>query len=93
MIIGMEWLEKLKVALNCFDKTFTYVTEDKIIRKVNGFRKHVSLRETSSLQLRKCFKKGYKFSVVKFVDLLLNENPIPLRGHLVLNEFMNVFLG
>ena len=93
MIIGMEWLEKLKVALNFFDKTFTYVTEDKIIRKVNGFRKHVSLRETSSLQLRKCFKKGYKFSVVKFVDLLLNENPIPLRGHLVLNEFMNVFLG
>ena len=31
MIIGMEWLEKYKVVLNCFDKTFTYVAEDKFL--------------------------------------------------------------
>ena len=28
MIIGMDWLEKYKVVLNCFDKTFTYVAKD-----------------------------------------------------------------
>ena len=44
MIIGMDWLEKYKVILNCFDKTFTYVAEDKIFRKVNGFSTPVSLR-------------------------------------------------
>ena len=38
MIIGMDYLEKYKVVLDCFDKTFTYVGEDKNIRKVNGFR-------------------------------------------------------
>ena len=49
MIIGMDWLERPKVVLNCFDKTFTYVAEDKIVRKVNGFSKPVSLRQVSSL--------------------------------------------
>ena len=72
MIIGMDWLEKYKVVLNCFDKTFTYVIEDKIVRKVNGFSKHVSLRETSALQLTKCFRKGYKLYAVNIADLLLN---------------------
>ena len=36
MIIGMYWLAKYKVILNCFDKTFTYVAEDLIVRKVKG---------------------------------------------------------
>ena len=72
-------------------KTFKYVAEDKIVRKVNGFSKHVPLREISSLQLRKCLRKGCKFYAVKVVDLLLKENPIPIRDHPVLNEFMDVF--
>ena len=73
-------------------KTFKYVAEDKIGRKVNGFSKHVPLREIYSLQLRKCLRKGCKFYAVKVVDLLLKENPIPIRDHLVLNEFMGMFL-
>ena len=91
MTIGMDWLEKYKLILNCFDKTFTYVIEDKIVRKVNGFSKHVSLRQRSSLQLRKCFRKGCKLYGVKVANLLLNENPTSVRGHPVFNEFMDVF--
>ena len=49
MIIGMGGLEKYKVVLIFFDKTFTYVAEDKIVRKVNHFSKPVSLRQVSSL--------------------------------------------
>ena len=44
MIIGIDWLEKYKVVLNFFDKTFTYVSEDEIVRKVNGFSNPISLR-------------------------------------------------
>ena len=39
MIIGMDWLAKYKVILKCFDKTFTYVVEDIIVRKVEGVSK------------------------------------------------------
>ena len=49
MIMGMDWLEKYKVVLNWFDETFTYVAKDKIVRKVNGFSKHDSLRQISAL--------------------------------------------
>ena len=52
MIIGLDFLEKYKVVLNCFDKTFTYVVEDQIVRKIEGIRKHVSLRQISAMQLR-----------------------------------------
>ena len=44
MIIGMDWLERYKVVLNCFDKTFTYVVEDKIFREVRGLSKPIYLR-------------------------------------------------
>ena len=44
MLIGMDWLESHKVILNCFDKTFTYVVEDQVVRKVKGISKLVSLR-------------------------------------------------
>ena len=43
MIIGMDWLANYKVILNCFDKTFTYVDEDQIVRKVKGVLKPISL--------------------------------------------------
>ena len=91
MIIAMDWLENYKVVLNCFDKTFTYVLEDKIIRKVNAFSKPISLRKIFALQLRKCLRKGCKLYAVKIVDLLLSENPTSVKDHLVLSEFMDVF--
>ena len=31
MIIGMDWLEKNKVVLNCYEKTFTYIAEDQVL--------------------------------------------------------------
>ena len=42
MIIDLDRLAKHKVIMNCFDKTFTYVTEGKIVRKVRGLSKPVS---------------------------------------------------
>ena len=77
--------------MNFIDKTFTYATEDKIVRKVNSFNKPVSLMEISTLQFRRFLRKGCKFYAVKDVELLLNENKKTIRDHPVLNEFMDVF--
>ena len=43
-LIGMNWLERHKVILNCFDKTFTYVAEHKTIKKLTSISKPVLLR-------------------------------------------------
>ena len=91
MIIGMDWLEKYNVLLNCFDKTFTYVGKDKIVRKVNGFSKPISLRKIYALKLRKCLSKGSNIYGVNIADILLNENLKSIRDHPVLSEFMDVF--
>ena len=45
MIIGMDLLEKYNEVLNFFDNTFTYFTEDQILRTITGINKHVSLRK------------------------------------------------
>ena len=42
MIIDLDRLEKHKEIIDCFDKTFTYVADDKIVRKVRGFSKPIS---------------------------------------------------
>ena len=91
MIIGMDWLEKNKVVLNCYEKTFTYIAEDQVRRTVRGFPKPISVRQISAMQLKKCLKKGYKLLAVKVTDLLLNENQTSLKQHPVLEELLDVF--
>ena len=67
------------------------MVEDKIVREVRGFSKLVSLRQISTLQLRKCLMKGSKLYAIKVDDLLLNENPKYVWDHPFLTEFMDVF--
>ena len=57
-IIGMDWLENYKLILNCFDKTFTYVSGDQIIRKIEGAIKPVSVRKISSMQLKNVLERA-----------------------------------
>ena len=92
IIIGIDWLKRYQVILNCFDKTFTYVAEDQTVRKVKCTSKLVSLRHIIAMQLKKCMKKGCKLYVVWVTDWLLNENPTHVRDHLILSEFMDVFI-
>ena len=84
MIIGMDWLEKNKVVLNCYENTFTYIAKDQVLRTVRGFPKPVSVRQISAIQLKKCLRKGYKLFVVRVADLLLNKNQTSLKQHPVL---------
>ena len=92
MIIGMVWLEKYKVVLICFDKTFTYVAEDQIVRKIEGISKPVSLRQIFAMQLKKCLRKGCKLYVVQDIDLLLNKDQTQIKDYPALREFLDVFL-
>ena len=91
MIIGMDQLAKYKLILNYFDKTFTYVVEDLVVRKIEGVSKPISLRKISSMQLKKCMRKGCKLYAVRVTDLLINEFQTQVKDHPVLSKFMDVF--
>ena len=92
MIISMEWLEKNKLVLNCYEKTFTYIAEDQVLQIVRGFPKLVSVRQISAMQLKKRLRKGCKLFAVRVADLLLNENQTSWKQHPILEEFPDVFI-
>ena len=74
MIIGMDWLERNKVVLKYFSKTFTYIAEDQVLRTVRGLPKPISVRKFFAMQLKKFLRKGLKLFAVRVTDLLLKEN-------------------
>ena len=91
MIIGMDWLQKYKVVLDCFYKTFTYMVQDQIVRKIEGISKPVSLRQIYAMQLKKYLRKGCKLYALRATNLLLNEDQTQIKDYLVLSEVMDVF--
>jgi len=64
VLIGMDWLEKHHVILNCFEKTFTCLNEKGNIVMIKGIPKKVSVREISALQMKRYGRKGCKVFVV-----------------------------
>ena len=57
-IIGMDWLEKHHVVLDCYNKTITCLDEEGKQGKIQGIPRVVVVREISSMQLKKRFMKG-----------------------------------
>ena len=49
VLIGMDWLEKYQVILNCFQKTFTCLNDKGERISVKGIPKKVFIRKISAL--------------------------------------------
>ena len=91
MIINMDWMEKYKVVLNCFDKTFTYLVEHKVVRTVKGIPKPISMRQIYVIQLKICLRKHCKIYDIWVAYLLLSEYKTTIGKHPILIEFSYVF--
>jgi hypothetical protein len=52
-LIGMDWLDQHHVVLDCHNKAFTCLDEEGNLRTVQGIPRVVTIREVSSLQLKK----------------------------------------
>jgi hypothetical protein len=91
ILIGMDWLEKHKVVLNCYEKSFTYKDESGVSRTMQGISKPVSIRKISTLQLKKCISKGCKIYVIQVTNLLNKERKPRLEYFVVLQGFEDVF--
>jgi len=57
ILIGKDWLENHHGVLDCHIKTFTCLDGDRKQSIVKGVPRPISIREISSLQLKRCFKK------------------------------------
>jgi hypothetical protein len=58
VIIRMDWLERHKAVLYCYEKSLKYKDENDTARTVQGIQKPVSVRQISAMQFNKCMRKG-----------------------------------
>ena len=93
MLIGMDWLEQHRVVLNCFDKNFTRINNDRETINVKGILRKITIRQIFSLQVNRVVQKGCKAFVVTIIneENTNNEDKIKLKDILILREYSNVF--
>ena len=93
ILIGMGWMEKQQVILNCFQKTFTCLDDKGEGITVKGIPKKIFVRQISALQMKKVVRKGCKVFVVH----VINSEPINKEDKLnfddipILQDFSDVF--
>jgi hypothetical protein len=58
ILIGMDWLDKHHVVLDCHSNTFTCLDRDGKQSTVKRIPRSISIREISTLWLKRCFRKG-----------------------------------
>jgi hypothetical protein len=57
-LIGMDWLEQHHVLLDYHNKAFTFLNEEGNPKIVQGIPRTVTVWEISTMQLKKCYRKG-----------------------------------
>jgi hypothetical protein len=92
VIIRMDWLERHKAMLYCYEKSLKYKDENDTARTVQGIQKPVSVRQISTMQFNKCMRKGCQFYAIQVTNLLEKENKPNLEDFFMLHDFRDVFV-
>jgi hypothetical protein len=88
IIIGMDWLEAHRAMVDCFAKRVLCVDDEGRSVEIHSVRRKVSLRFISTMNVKRCMRKGCRLYVVEAV----NERKGPsLDQYPVLSEFTDVF--
>jgi hypothetical protein len=89
-LIGMDWLDQHHAILDCHNKAFTCLDEEGSLRKVQGIPRVVTIREISTLQLKKYYRKGCQIFATHIEETPKDKVP-NLEDHAVLEDFEDVF--
>jgi hypothetical protein len=84
VIIGMDWLEKRKEVLDCYTKTLNYKDNYDTTRKTQGIPKPVLVRQVTTMQFKKCMRKGCQVYAIQITNLLEKEDKPNLEDFVVL---------
>jgi hypothetical protein len=90
VLIGMDWLDKHHIVLDCHNKTFTCLDGNGKQSTVKGVPRPISIREILALQLKICFRKGCQLYTTHVEDPVDKKGP-SLEDFSVLQEFEDVF--
>ena len=86
----MDWLEAHRVNLDCYNKNFECMNEEGNLAVVKGIPKVIYVRNISTMQLKKCCRKGFHLYAAHIVEATENET-IRLEDYTVLQEFKVFF--
>jgi hypothetical protein len=83
----MDWLDKNHAIL---DSRHSYLDEEGKLGKVQGIPRPISIREISTMQLKKSFRKGCHIYAAHMEEATKDKIP-SFEDHLVLKYFEDVF--
>jgi hypothetical protein len=89
-LIGMDWLDKHHAILDFYNKAFTCLDEEGNLRMVQGIPRPISVREISTLQLKRSSRKGCQIYVAHMEDTPKDKEP-SLEDYPFLKECEDVF--
>jgi hypothetical protein len=89
-LIGMDWLDQHHTILDYCNKAFTFLDEEGNQKTVQGIPRAIAIREISTIQLKKCYRKGYQLFVAH-VEEASKDEVSNIGDHAVLKEFEDVF--
>jgi hypothetical protein len=92
MIIRMDWLEQHKAVLDYYTNILIYKDNFSTVRTTQGIPKPVSVRQVSTIQLKKCIRKGCQVYAIQVTNLLEKEDKPKLEDFVVLREFRDMFV-
>ena len=86
----MDWLDQHHVVLDNRNKAFTCLDEEGNPRTVQRIPRVVTVQEISTMQLKKCYKKGCQIFAAHMEEAPKNKVQ-NLEDHSVLKYFEDVF--
>jgi hypothetical protein len=89
-LIGMDWLEKHHVFLDCYNKVVTCIDEEGKQGKIQGIPRVVVVIYISTMQLKNSFKNGCQFFVAHMEEAT-KDKVASIEDHPVLRDFEDVF--
>jgi hypothetical protein len=89
-LIGSDWLDQHHVFLDCHNKEFTCLDEEGNLRIVQGIPREVIVIEISTMQLKKCYKKGCQIFTAHMEETPKNKVS-NIQDYAFLKEFEDVF--
>jgi hypothetical protein len=88
----MDWLERHKKGLDCYEKSLIYKDENNTFRTVQGIHKLVLVSKISTMQFKKCMSKGCHIYAIQVKNMLDKENKPSLEYFFILHEFRDLFV-
>jgi hypothetical protein len=75
LLIGMDWLDAHKTKLDCYNKTLECENEEGTKVTLQGIQNHVSMRQVSTLQVKKYCRRGCPLYEIQVLNSIEDDKP------------------